>query len=126
ERTLGLAGALGLVELGRERGLGPVEIVVDRGAAAGAGGEQGRAVGGARVGRGVVVEARGLLEPTGCLVAACERRLDRRDRRIERERLLEVDLGLRRIVELLLVDQRELEVERAAIARAAGGGDLVM
>ena len=53
------------------------------------------------------------------LVALRERQLRRGDRRIERERLLEVDLRLRVVVEPLLEDQRELEVERAAIARVA-------
>src|SRR5665647_586622 len=74
----------------------------------------------------VVVELRGIGEPADRLVAARERELRSGDRRIERERLLEVYLGLRVIVEALVVDQRELEVERTAIAWSRGGRDLAV
>ena len=72
---------------------------------------------GARAARGFVEQLRGIGVAADRFVAARERRLRGGNRRIERERLLVVDLRLRRIVELLLEDQRELEVERAAIAR---------
>ena len=68
--------------------------------------------------RGCLLEQlRGIGVTADRLVAARERQLRGGNRRIERERLLVVDLRLRLVVEPLLEDQRELEVQRAALAR---------
>ena len=124
ERGIGVAGVLRLVELLREiRSRGRV---VDRGPTPRGGCEQRGAIGGTCRARGLLVELGGLGVAADRLVAPGERRARGGDRRIERERLLEVDLCLIRIVEPLLVDQRELEVEGAAVARMRGDRDLAI
>ncbi len=141
ERRVGIAGTFRLIELAREtRSSGRVELcralpgvaakprsrIGDHAVARGRG-EQRASIGCTCGARGLFVELRGLgVTGRASLVALRERCTRGGDRGIERERLLEVDLRLRGIVELLAEDQRELEMQCAAIAWMCRDRDLAI